>query len=271
MSLIKIIKNPDFDYCFSVDGNKYGKPYDSTYSYGFSDEKLVSDDWEEVLAVNGSLFYYFENGCYACGLEKSRGTNNQETEMTAVTDYDNCMAIACMKETGQLIFGQSKWIRENVLNVCYGAITGIGILLGGKLRTDLHKGFETQWKTKAKRNLIGEDKDGNIYSYVSPDLITCAELINRAIQMGFHNAMCLDGGGSIFRRVDGKYTDDTTRKVKNCLLLYRKEKKKEDWEEKYHNLENEFSDFKTNVKTFIKSCQKSTNETLDKFIKDMEE
>lgn len=270
MSLIEIVKENGYDYCFSVDGNKYGTPYDSTTSYGFADEKLVSAGWEEVLAVNGSLFYYYQNGCYACGIEKSRGIINQESEMTAVTDYDDCMGIACMKETGELIFGKSKWIRENVLNVCYGAITGIGILLSGKARDDMHKGFDTQWKAKARRSLIGEDKEGNIYSYISPDEITCAELTNRAIKMGLYNAICLDGGGSIFRRHNGVYTHNTTRKVKNALILYRK-KKEDDWKAKYQELENEYSDFKTKVKTFIKSCQQSTNDILDNFIKNMEE
>ena len=42
--------------------------------------------------------------------------------------------------------------------------------------------------------------------------------------LGFVNAICLDGGGSVWRRVNGKNDITTSRKVKNALLLYRKKK-----------------------------------------------
>lgn len=57
-NLIKIIKDTEtYDYKWSVDGNKYGTAYDITSASGFGDEKLIADGWEEVLAVNGGLFY----------------------------------------------------------------------------------------------------------------------------------------------------------------------------------------------------------------------
>ena len=278
MQLIKIIKDKEYQYLFSVDGNKYGTPYDSTTCYGFADEKLVADDWEEVLAINGSLFYYFADNegkqeCFACGLEKSRGIINQETSMSCVTTYDDCMAVACMKDTGELMFGRQKWIRENLLEdeSCYGAITGIGIMLGGKVRTDLHKGFESQWSVKAKRNLIGEDIDGNILSLVTEDEVTCTELCNLAVQQGFYNALCLDGGGSIFRRYCGEYTDMTKRKVKNCLLLYRKKIETVDWEKKYRELEERYNTLKEETVNYLNLCKEGTDASITEFVKHIEE
>jgi hypothetical protein len=105
----------------------------------------------------------------------------------------------------------------------------MGLLLEGKARTDMHKGFESQWDTKSGRTIIGEDKDGNFLSYsvkgtTGKSGITGAEAIKVAQENGFYNAIMLDGGGSVWRRYFGAYDITTTRKVKNALLLYRKKK-----------------------------------------------
>ena len=279
MSLIKIPKEEKTKYMWSVDGNRYGTPYDSTKCYGFSDENLVKDGWSEVLAVNGSLFYYFENSCYACGLEKSRGENNQDVSMSCVSKYNNCMAIACDSETGELIFGKQKWIISNVLDSCYGAITGLGVMLAGKVRTDLHDGFESQWNSKARRNLIGEDANGNFMSLIIDEEVSGAEMCSIAVSNGFYNCLCLDGGGSIFRRIYGNtYDFKTDRKIKNALLLYKKEDKPIDWEEKYKELSEDylelserFAELKETTTDYLISCKNSTDESIDSILKIIEE
>lgn len=226
-NLIKITKDENYDYKWSIDGNKYGDTYDITSAGGFGDTNLVNQGWEEVLAVNGGLFYTYENKHYACGLEKSRGTNNQELEMSCVTDYNSCMSIACVDS--ELYFASQEWIIKNKLDSAYGAITGMGLLLEGKAKTDMHKGFETQWNQVSGRTIIGEDKDGNFLSYsikgtTGTSGITGDQAVKVAQENGFHNAIMLDGGGSVWRRYFGAYDITTTRKVKNALILYRKKK-----------------------------------------------
>lgn len=226
-NLIKITKDENYHYKWSVDSNKYGTSYDITSASGFGDTDLVNQGWEEVLAVNGSLFYNYNGANYTCGLDKSRGVNNQDVSMTAVSDYSTCMSIACVDN--ELYFASQEWIIKNKLDSAYGAITGLGLLLDGKAKTDMHKGFETQWNQVSGRTIIGEDKDGNILSYsikgtTGKSGITGTEAIKVAQENGFYNAIMLDGGGSVWRRYFGAYDITTTRKVKNALILYRKKK-----------------------------------------------
>ena len=156
--------------------------------------------------------------------------NNQEIEMTAVTDYNKCMAIACVG--GELYFGSQEWIINNKLEECYGAVTGLGLILGGKARDDMHGAFNSQWNAISGRTIIGEDKDGNILSYsfageTGKSGLTGKEVQAKCVELGFVNAIMFDGGGSVFRQYEGKYDISTGRKVKNALLLYRKKKAQE--------------------------------------------
>lgn len=249
-NLIKIEKDPNYDYKWSVDGNRYGDKYDITTQGGFGDLNLEKEGWECVLKTNASLFYTWDNKHYACGLEKSRGVNNQELEMTAVTDYNKCMAIACVGD--ELYFGRQDWIINNKLEVSYGAITGLGLILSGKARDDLHKGFDGQWNQLAGRTIIGEDKEGNFLSYSiegddNKGGLTGKQAQTKCLELGFYNAIMLDGGSSVFRQYEGKYDISTTRKVKNALLLYRRKKATqepstptEDYKSKYLALEEDY-------------------------------
>lgn len=55
--------------------------------------------------------------------------------------------------------------------------------------------------------------------------MTGAQVQKKCLELGFYNAIMLDGGGSVFREYLGKYDISTTRKVKNALILYRRKKK----------------------------------------------
>lgn len=259
-NLIKIEKDPNYDYKWSVDGNKYGDKYDITTQNGFGDTKLEEEGWELVLKTNASLFYTWEGKHYACGLEKSRGVNNQELEMTAVTDYNKCMAVACVG--GELYFGSQEWIINNKLEECYGAVTGLGLILAGKTRDDMHGAFNSQWNAISGRTIIGEDKDGNILSYsfageTGKSGLTGKGVQAKCVELGFVNAIMFDGGGSVFRQYEGKYDISTGRKVKNALLLYRKKKAQEptepteqtiDYKLKYEELEKAYNDLNSDYK-----------------------
>lgn len=255
--LIKITKDSNYEYKWSVDGNKYGDQYDITTQGGFSDASLVNDGWEEVLKVNGSLFYEYDSKHYACGLEKSRGTNNQELEMTAVTDYNTCMAIAGVDN--EIYYASQEYVIKNLLDKAYCAITGLGLVFNGVARDDLHTGFETQWNQVSGRTVIGEDKEGNILSYSFAGVTGSSGLTGKQVQakcleLGFYNAIMLDGGGSVFRRYNGSYDISTTRKVKNALILYRKKKTitndtqpddTTDWEDAYNALKTKYDSLET--------------------------
>lgn len=233
MSLVKFkLDKENYEYKWSVDGNKYGEDFDITTERGFADLELEKQGWELLLKVNGSLFYTYDDSHYACGLERSRGITNQDVSMSCVSDYNDCMAIAGVGE--ELYFASQKWIIDKKLDESYCAITGLGLILDGKKRNDLHKGFESQWNTKSGRTVIGEDKYGNPMSYsfageTGKSGLTGSQLQDKCLELGFHNAILLDGGGSVFRQYRndlGELTYDisSSRKVKNALLLYRRKK-----------------------------------------------
>lgn len=267
--LIKFKKDPAYMYAWSVDGNRYGDPYDVTTYKGFSDEALVKEGWELCLKVNGSLFYTYDGKHYACGLEKSRGVNNQDIGMSAVYDYNDCMSIAGLDE--DLYFASQRWVINNMLGKAYCAVTGLGLIVNGQKRNDLHKGFNSQWSQRSGRTVIGEDKQGNFLSYsfageTGKSGMTCAELQSKCLELGFYNAICMDGGGSVFRQYRNDqdqlvYDITTTRKVKNALLLYRR-KKDED-------IENDTSSTLLRTLTEENESLKYENKELKKQIDDI--
>lgn len=230
--LLTFKKDDAYEWVWSVDGNKYGTDYSITTANGFRDEKLEAEGYELMLKVNGSLFYQYDGLYYAEGLEKSRGVNNQDVSMSAVYDFNNAMAIAGYKE--DLYFASQKWVIDNMLDKSYCAITGLGLLVNGKKRNDLHKGFEAQWSQISGRTVIGEDSKGNILSFTvqgetNKQGYTCPQLQDKCLELGFYNAICLDGGGSVFRQYRNDqgqlvYDATTSRKVKNALMLYRRKK-----------------------------------------------
>lgn len=226
--IFKIEKDPEYDYQWSLDGNRYGDKYDVTVMSGFGDTKLIADGWEEVLAVNGSLFYTYDNQHFALGVEKSRGVVNQELEMSCVTDNNEVMAIG-MTYDGRLEFAKTKDIVANINNY-YGAVTGeFGIMKNGEKAEWGKEVFTTQYNDISGRTIIGEDKEGNPISFSLAGVtgstgLRGKELYDLCKSLGFWNAICFDGGGSVFRRINGEVDISTTRKVKNAVLLYRRKK-----------------------------------------------
>lgn len=147
--------------------------------------------------------------------------------MTAVSDYNNSMAIACM-EDGRLVFDSQSNIISNYLDSAYGAITGLGVLLNGEV-VDMHGGFDTQWDQISGRTVIGVDEAGNFLSYsfegtTGTGGLTGEQVQTKCLTLGFYNAIMLDGGGSVFREHFRSYDISSSRSVKNALMLYRKRK-----------------------------------------------
>lgn len=286
--LFKVVKDPNYEYRWSVDGNKYNTKYDVTTMTGFADLDLVGKGFEEVIAVNGSLFFKTNEGGYmAEGLEKSRGINNQELEMTAVTDYNNCMAVAAVDE--DLWFGRQSWIIANRLDEAYGAITGMGLVIGGKACDGSYHNAYSEWNGISGRTIIGEDQDGNFMSYSIAGVtgqsgITGQEAQNLAIRLGFYNAVMFDGGGSVWRRLNGKVDISTTRAVKNALILYRRKRQDSNVETPPENdipvdqpVEQPSEDFEYKYKELLKELDEALaendilNDKNEKLVKLLEE
>ena len=88
--------------------------------------------------------------------------------------------------------------------------------------------YKDQYNAISGRTIIGTDEQGNYMSYsikgeTGKSGLRGEELFDLCKSLGFYNAICFDGGGSVFRRHMGEYDISTTRKVKNCVLLYRRD------------------------------------------------
>jgi hypothetical protein len=132
--------------------------------------------------------------------------------------------------SGGLVFAPQKDILRNIKSY-YGAITGIfGIIYDSKQNfmgseIDRNNGFFTT----SGRSILAED-DNYYYSIcftgnTGTSGLTGSELYNLclAISPTMKNAICFDGGGSVFQRYNGVYNISTNRLVKNAVLLFAKE------------------------------------------------
>ncbi len=213
----------------SVDGNRYGVKYDKTVPAGFSDKDLLNAGYQEACAQNGSTFYSWNGATYAEGIEISKGINNQDFYMDAVSKFNSVMAIG-FPYTGGIVFAPQKEIVETYSRY-YGAVTGIfGIIYEGKQNAmgssiNRNGGFTV----KSGRSILAEDED---YYYsicfvgdTGSTGLTGKELYNLCITVSKNmiNAICFDGGGSVFQRIEGEYTINTTRQVKNGIMLFIKD------------------------------------------------
>lgn len=213
----------------SVDGNKYGTAYDKTIPAGFSDRDLIDAGFKEAIAQNGSTFYSWNGATFAEGIEISKGVNNQDFYMDAVSKFNGTMAIG-FPYSGGIDFAPQSEIMAYASKY-YGAVTGIfGIIYQGQQNAmgcsvDRNNGFNV----RSGRSIIAEDKnyyysicfEGNTGSTG----LTGKELYDLCITVSkdMLNAICFDGGGSVFQRIEGEYTINTTRQVKNGIMLFVKD------------------------------------------------
>ncbi len=275
----------DNDIMGSVDGNHYGQSYDATIPAGFGDKDLEAQGYKEVAAGNGSTFYYYDGQCYAEGMEISKGVNNQDFTMSVVSKFENCMAVGFPK-TGGIIIDYQKNIMAKA-DQMYGAITGaFGIIKDGKLNI---AGSEDNrgncFTVKSGRHILAED-DGFIYDIAFEGVtgktgLTGAELYDlvKTVAPAATSAICFDGGGSVFQRINGETRIDTSRKVKNAVLIFAKPKTVEekpeegsvdDFEALYNDLKQKHEELIAENKNALESL-KTSQEKLEKIKNILEE
>ena len=213
----------------SLIGNTPGTAGDKTSSQYFSDKLLINKGYKEATAQNASTFYSWNGATYAEGLEIVQGVNHQNFDMTAVSKFNTAMAVG-FPYTGGMWFGPQSEIIANYKQF-YGAVTsGFGIIYGGKknfMGSSLPRnGIFT---AVSGRSILAED-DYNwysicVYGVTGSSGLTGAQLYDLCIKISpnMTNAMCFDGGGSVFQRVNGNFNINTTRLVKNAVLMYVKE------------------------------------------------
>lgn len=209
----------------SVDGNKYGTNYDKTIPQGFSDKDLIAQGFTEEFAGNGSIFYMWDNDCYAEGIEVSKGVNNQDFGMSCVKDFTDVLAVGFPK-SGGIVFDKQRIIISNI-GEYYGALTfAFGIMKDGEQAYWGRYEHSSQFKTVSGRTILGQNDDyiiaASIAGTTGKSGLTGSKLYGLCKELGMTDAGCFDGGGSVWLRVDGDYVNYTSRKVKNAWLIFSK-------------------------------------------------
>lgn len=213
----------------SVDGNRYGMDYDVTVAAGFADNTLLNAGYTEAFAGNGSLFYSYDGAYYAEGVELVQGgVNNQDLSMTAVSDFADTMAVGFLRDCGGIVFDKQSNI-TNSLSAYYSAITGaFGIMKDGASTPWGSDKRSSIYNTVSGRTILGQNDEYVFHlsfaGTTGSSGLNGTQLYNLCSQLGMSDAICFDGGGSVWQRIEGVgYTTTTTRKVKNAWMIFYKE------------------------------------------------
>lgn len=212
------------DIQIAVLGDKFSSESAQPPSY-FRDEELESQGWFQLALVNGSLFFTQDGITYAHGIEKSRGVVHEVDDAR----LDNVMGFYHNRGV-PFIVPQSaikKIINDanvrGALTACFGLVNnGVRDIRGG----DVGQPNRLLFTQKSGRTIIGKRNDGTIvmatfdgvtgYSGLTGEqTVTLAKDV-----LKLTNAVCMDGGESVYGEYKQVPFNTTSRRLKNGVALY---------------------------------------------------
>lgn len=206
----------------SVLGDKYDTPTSVQYCGNFKDTELEAQGWSQVALVNGGLFFPSVAQNFAVGIEKVMGIVNEFDDPSK----DNVLAL--YHDDKMFYIAPQSYVKAN-LGKYRGAVTSaFGLKNNGITDTRGRIENSSQFNSRSGRTIIGKKADGTIVIAClravtgSSKGITGLECVTLATKLNLRNAVCMDGGGSVYQRYLGKTIIDTPRRVKNGIALYRK-------------------------------------------------
>lgn len=190
----------------------------------FTDHYLDADH-DKVAMINGSLFWSSGDDIYANGIEVVGGV---VTEMDD-SQYDNVMAFGIGWD-GYPTFATQGEIKGSIWNYRSALTAAFGLYKDGKrcLGDTTKLGGYT---TKSGRTIFGYNREANEYVLIGfagetgksgltgPQCLSLVEYIRNHI-CNVTDAVCMDGGGSVYQQYEGKSVINTSRKIKNTIAIY---------------------------------------------------
>ena len=153
--------------------------------------------------------------------------------MDCVKKFDDSMSVGFTVD-GKIVFDKQKEIIKNLDNY-YGAYTGMfGIMKNGELcewGKELESTRNNMYSNTSGRTVLGFDSLNNQIVIISIPGTTGktgvrgSELYSICKKHGCTDALCNDGGGSVFLIKDGETIIGSERAVKNAIIVYRRKKK----------------------------------------------
>lgn len=195
----------------------------------FNDPQLEAQGWYLLGSVNGSLNFDEGTNSYANGVEKSMGVVNENDDPT----WDKNMGFY-HKDGVPYIVKQS--VIKSIINdlSVRGALTAAFGLLNNGIR-DIGGGNKGEpsyliFTQKSGRTIVGKKLDNTIViasfkGVTGLSGLTGEQTVDLAIKLGLRNAVCLDGGGSVFEKYKDTIIIDSPREGVNAVGIYIRLKK----------------------------------------------
>jgi len=178
------------------------------------------------IAVNGGLFYTYDNKYYACGIEKVNGQVHQDWD----TEYDDVCAIG-IKSNGTPVIDTQANIKANLSTYKHAVTGAFGLMKNGSKYLGNYKKLGSYTKMSG-RTLVGWSSTTNKWVIISFEGETgesgltgsqCYDLIqyiNSNYSLKITDCLCMDGGGSVGLIVNEVQKITTSRKIKNAIIIY---------------------------------------------------
>ncbi|WP_370777236.1 phosphodiester glycosidase family protein [Holdemania massiliensis] len=222
--------DPDYEYKGTVVGKPFG-PNAVQRSQSIDDPELEAAGWQSCGHTNGGIFYKepSDGNWMASGIEVLMGNATQLWD----TRFDSCAAIGFYHSGGMVIATQADIKALAAAGQLRGAVTAaFGIKLNGQ-RWTAGSEFNAQrdyiYSNKSGRTIVGQAANGQYVMVSVPGTsgksgLTGSQLPALADHLGLTAAVCLDGGGSRYLSYCGSIKTNTTRAVKNDIIIYRRKK-----------------------------------------------
>ena len=215
-------EDSEHDIKLSILANKYGPDADQR-AMTFKDENLEAQGYKLFAMVNAGLFFTANGETFTEGIEKAEGILHESDD----AGLDNVLGLG-LNENMLYVYSQ-KVLKERA-DEFYGMITSaFGLVNNGWTDTRGKAQHKAIYNSKSGRTIIGKKSDGttvtaSLVGVTGRSGITGARTVTLAKQLGLRNAVCMDGGGSVFCIIDGVIYINTTRLLKSMFAVYYKVK-----------------------------------------------
>ena len=222
--------DPDYEYKGTVVGKPFG-PNAVQRSQSIDDPELEAASWQSCGHTNGGIFYKepSDGNWMASGIEVLMGNATQLWD----TRFDSCAALGFYHSGEMIIATQAEIKTLAAAGQLRGAVTAaFGVKLNGQ-RWTAGSEFNSQrdyiYSNKSGRTIVGQAVNGQYVMVSVPGVsgksgLTGSQLPALADHLGLTAAVCLDGGGSRYLSYCGSIKTNTTRAVKNDIIIYRRKK-----------------------------------------------
>ena len=190
----------------------------------FTDAYLDKDHTQTAM-INGSLFFTEGGYTYANGIEVVGGKVLENDDSA----YDDVMAFGITWD-GYPVFATQKEIKDSISNYRSALTAAFGLYKDGK-RCIGNATRMGSYSSKSGRSIFAYNRDNNEYILIGfqgttgktgltgPQCVSLVEYLNENI-CKITDAVCMDGGGSVYQEYQDTVVFNTSRQVKNTIALY---------------------------------------------------